>query len=115
MGVLVNEEGFSRGGVKRHQKSPCSNHYDPWNRRDRAQHLPAGQALLADTQRRIEKIVVADAVPLRPSRRAILLPSSLLLAFLAALFCDMPPVPAAQMKCVTRPSVCSQISGPVVA
>ena len=48
MGVLVNEEGFPRGGVKRHQKSPCSNHYDPWNHRDRAQHLPAGQTLLPE-------------------------------------------------------------------
>ena len=44
MGVLIDEEGFPRRGIKRHHQRPRSHHDDPWNRRYRAEYLPAGQA-----------------------------------------------------------------------
>jgi hypothetical protein len=50
---------------------------------------PAGQALLADTQKHIEKVHVPEAYPLTLSRRALLAPLALALTLLAALFCQV--------------------------
>lgn len=55
---------------------------------------PAGQAVLADTQRRTQKLKLAELYPLRPGRRAALLAPALLLVVGAMLFGDVRPSPA---------------------
>ncbi len=49
---------------------------------------PAGQALAADTERCLAKLSIAPAYPLKPSRRAALLPLGFVVCLAAIFFCD---------------------------
>ena len=88
IGTLANIEGFTRGDLVRHVQS----------------HYVADKTVVAAAGHFDVEAWMARAGELFGAMRPA--PDPLM---------AQPPVPAAYTKCVTRPSVCSQISGPVVS